>query len=171
MVEGEVCSREAITSLIILIWRVCLLQYPNVRYPTGAAASGPSSGSASSTKASDGTHHTPRKHPDHWGAPSTRCCPGLHDAAMQPPHVVESWGSPGEPDEKQALAGGLAEYPLCTDVWKGKLRGETEQGSVPEVWYHQERLQTPFSGSQMTIYRFQRETRSAVSACRIKWVN
>lgn len=69
----------------------------------------------------------------------------------------------------------LQQHPFCTEVCEGRLvageGGGTERGTNPEVRYRRARLQTPFSGSQMPIYRFQRETRSAVSACRIKWVN
>ena len=113
----------------------------------------------------------PESIPITWEPYPPTATPRCVDAAVQLPHVAKSWGCPGEPDEKAG-----ARWQPCSNIPFAQMfaradlcggRG-TERGTNPEVWYRHASLQTPFSGSQMPIYCFQR---SAVSACRIKWVN
>lgn len=53
---------------------------------------------------------TPRKRPNHLEPPAPTAVP--RRTATRPPRVAESWGCPGEPDEKQAFASGPAAISL-----------------------------------------------------------
>lgn len=123
----------------------------------------------SSTTATDCTDT--QKAPESLGSP-THLLPSCA-AQLQPPHVSESWGGPGGPDEKQEFSSSPAATSLLVRCLQGQTDGEEARRGAPAWRWDARRApsQTSFSGSQMPIYRFQRETRSAVSACRIKWVN
>lgn len=66
---------------------------------------------------------TPRKRPNHLEPYAPAAVPRCTATATRPPRVAESWGCPGEPDEKQAFASGPAATSLLHRGLRGQARG------------------------------------------------
>lgn len=83
MVEGEFCSKEAITPLVPLIWCSVLIAITKLQHPTGAAAGGPRLQQRSIW------WHTPHSQKASWapgspGEPQLPACPAARSRHMWP---------------------------------------------------------------------------------------